>query len=214
MTFPMLMFTTNSGVTDVAITMTDTATATRSTGVATFTNRTIGAASSDRWVYVVATAESNDENTSCTIAGSSADVVAGPISDTSPSPDTTITIFRRLVTSGTTATITVTGGTGSSDVGITVFRVTGGTGTVGTGQTAINGGSVGFTIAAGGGIIVGNANNGGATTWTNLTEDSDFSVGGDGHSAGHRTSAGGESVTVSYTGPIASNACTAGVDIS
>src|SRR5688572_11506474 len=89
----------------VAITSTDNATANTSGGVATFTDRAIGVAAPDRWVYVAISAEDNNDISACSIGGVAGELVAGPIRNTAATPDNGVAIYRRRVTSGTTATI-------------------------------------------------------------------------------------------------------------
>lgn len=143
-----------AGVAPVAISHTASNSGRLTSGSIVFSGQSIGAAASDRYVYVCIGLESNSRISSCTIGGVSATEVAGDIFDTNPSPDTNCAIYRRLVPSGTTVDIVVgTSGTSSDYVGIIVFRVVGGTGTVGIAQAYSNLGSMSFTTADGGGLI-------------------------------------------------------------
>ena len=176
----------------VAISLTDSATVGASGGVATFTSSALGAAAADRWIYVVATSRVDVNISALTIGGNAAQVVAGPVRNTGPSPDSACAIYRLLEPSGTTATITVTmAGSSAPSTAITIYRVVGGIGQIFDSATeATNGaatGSVSLNIPARGGAIAGIGNNGtSAVTWTNITEDTDFANGSDRHSAASR----------------------------
>lgn len=125
MTFPVMPFPPAQGLQTPVITFTDSAGSSSNVYTYTFTNLSIGTASSDRLVVVCAMINATSSTTygisSATIGGSAATLAV------SSSLGNNSAIFYRLVTAGTTATVVVnlagTGTPGRCSIG--VFTVTG-----------------------------------------------------------------------------------------
>jgi hypothetical protein len=204
-----------------------TSTTTNSVGY-TFNGQGIGVASADRHVIVCcggrqSATSGSQEWSSCTIGGVSATRVASRSTPSSSADNyQPLAIFILLVTSGTSADISVTHAVALRNCAIAIFTATGlqsatPTATLtpapGTGSGAATGT---IDVQAGGALIAvhGPVDTSGtsATTWTGVTEDTDFTVeSGDEttFSAAHDNFAAAESartITASYGSAMQGNA--------
>lgn len=179
-----------AGVFPVEISLTDSSSGGSSSGVFTFSSADIGAADPSRWIYVVATLESNANMTGGTVASNAGEIVAGPGRNTGPTPDTGSMIFRYKLTTGTTANITVTHGGGTANCGVAVYRVVGGEGEYEQGANSNAAGTLSVTPPANSGVIAGAAQNGGTPVFNSgVTHDLRINVGSDRLCAGSRVDA-------------------------
>lgn len=159
---------------DAAVTYTDAKSDNVGGSSTTFSSVTIGTASSDRYVVVVATVRTSgisDITMTCTIAGVSATSVATVASLTASAHRQNI--FIAAVPTGTTGNVVLTFSRSSIRSMISVFAVTGidGLTASATATSTASPGSGTITIPAGGIAIAGSYNIlGGAYTWSNLTE--------------------------------------------
>jgi len=165
-------------------------------GVSLYSSVSIGAnPGAYRWVYVCATAESNNDITGVNIGGAAASLVVASGRSTNPSPDVQAVIYRLIVPSGTTADIEVTGPI-STRTCIAVFEIVGGDGAIT--QAVGNSGSASDYHAVATNIaptknsatiavmaISPNRN----ATWQNITSASYTAYGGDSQRTGLRTDA-------------------------
>lgn len=144
--------------------------------VATFTSKSIGTASADRFVIVcVMFAGGAGTTLSVTIGGSSATQLAFVSSGAGAAAG----CYGLTVTTGTTATIAVTTGTTSGGVGIWVYDAKGLTSTTPTATANATNNASALTTSinvSAGGFVVGTAGNqsgsdGGSWSWTNLTKN-------------------------------------------
>ncbi len=147
----------------------------------TFTGTSIGTASADRLV-IVAVAYINTAATSatCTIAGGSATEITGCAIRSTGGGSTEIQfkMFRRVVASGTTATIVVNTGTATGCfIGVWSAYDLRSTTEVDTSRDEAAGTSVVLDLnVSAGGVACGYAVVPNAVTWTGLTEDFDTVV--------------------------------------
>jgi hypothetical protein len=173
----------------------------------TFTSASIGTASADRLVVVVATGHSASNRTfsSGTIGGNAATVV---LSSASAQP--IAGIMALLVTSGTTATIAITFSAGISRAAIHVYTITG-LGSLTAYHSAGNTTGSGTSLSAtpnipGGGVLIAGAANGGsgsAFSWAGASVDSNVAPETalmSAASASNLPAETGRTVTASFTG--------------
>ena len=167
----------------LSITWADSATDSTDLSSYTFSGLEIGSAASDRWVLVAA--GSDDElPTGVTIGGVAATQCGTGRSNAN---DGSASLWRRKVTSGTSADIVVSFGATMSMCAVTVYRVVGAQEiqvASTAGSTADTNGviSASLTIPSGGvgiGVVMGNAGAANAYTWSGLTEDTDVQPGTD-----------------------------------
>lgn len=140
-----------------------------------FTSMGIGTASADRYILLVIGSRDTGNNSlsSATVAGQATTILYTSGSTTDPRA---IVITDAPVTSGTTATVSITWSNGSLRTGVGVYSITGGVPSL----VADYGASGTVTTATGGCVIAGGYNNGNSNsvTMSNLTVDASVTLEG------------------------------------
>ena len=172
------------GVPDAIISLTDQSSSTTNSGTYTFSGMNFGAASSDRYIVVAVGAGIGSFGggvsiSSVTIGGVGATIVRQQAANVSGSGALS-GIAIAAVPSGASGNVVVTLGASHQNCAITVYAVTGLLSAAAAYTNSATGASPSSSIDCdAGGVVIAAAtgrNTGGTTTWTGLTEASDFSL--------------------------------------
>lgn len=189
---------------------TDTAVGVTSSGALDFTGLSIGTAAANRYIIVAFTKRSDASGT-VTVGGAACTmVVEGTETTESPDGKASVWITNAPVTSGTTATVSITGLSGSQRVGVSVFAATGINPTASDTSTQQSSSAAsisdsGVTIPAHGIYVaaVGCGSSGTSIAWTNATVNGDAANTNYRHSAAYRSDDAGSTPTVTADGATA-----------
>jgi len=172
------------GVPDAIISLTDQSSSTTNSGTYTFSGMNFGSASADRYIAVAIGAGIGSFGggvaiSSVTIGGISATIVLQQAANVSGSGALS-GIAIAAVPTGASGAVVVTLGATHQNCAITVYAITGLLSATETDKNSATGANPSSTVNCNaGGVTIGAAtgrNGGGTTTWTGLSESSDFAL--------------------------------------